>query len=40
MKITVDYLEKASDIIDLLTKEDIKDLKYLKLIFRELGLGE
>lgn len=41
MKITVDYLEKASDIIDLLTKEDIKDLnEYLKLIFRELGLGE
>jgi cytochrome c553 len=41
LKITVDYREKASGIIDLLSEEDIKDLnEYLKSIFPKLGLGE
>ena len=41
MKITADYREKASGLIDLFIREDIKDLnEYLKSIFRKLGLGE
>jgi len=41
LKITADYREKASGLIDLFIREDIKDLnEYLKSIFRKLGLGE